>query len=110
MFFAFLTGIWLACRSAGVILLFYVVIAISLPRIYIGIHYPTDVLAGAVLGAGSVLFISWNKIRNLWTGRVLNWIERWPAAGYALLFLVTFEIGTWFWDIRTFLFIFHISV
>ena len=110
LFFALLTGIWLACRTAGIVLLFYVLIAISFPRIYIGIHYPTDVLAGAALGAGSVLLISWGKIRNLWSGRVLNWIEHWPAPGYALLFLVTFEIGTLFWDVRTFLFIFDISV
>jgi len=110
LFVALLTGIWLASRRAGVILLLYVLIAISFPRIYIGIHYPTDVLAGALLGAGSVLLLSWSKIRNISTGHVLKWIERWPAFGYALLFLITFEIGTLFWDIRTFLFIFDISV
>ena len=98
------------CRRAGLVLLLYVLIAILFPRIYIGIHYPTDVLAGAVLGAGSVLMLSWSKIRNLWTGYVLNWIERSPAFAYAVLFLVTFEIGTLFWDIRTFLYIFDISV
>ena len=110
LFVALLAGIWLACRRAGLILLLYVLIAILFPRIYIGIHYPTDVLAGAVLGAGSVLMLSWSKIRNLWTGHVLNWIERSPAFAYAVLFLVTFEIGTLFWDIRTFLYIFDISV
>jgi undecaprenyl-diphosphatase len=110
LFFALLTGVWLACRRAGVILLFYVLIAISFPRIYTGIHYPTDILAGAALGIAAVLICSWNGIRDFWTGSVLNWIERSPAAGYALLFLVTFEIATLFWDIRTFLFIFDISV
>src|SRR6266550_4009516 len=63
LFVALLAGIWLACRRAGLILLLYVLIAILFPRIYIGIHYPTDVLAGAVLGAGSVLMLSWSKIR-----------------------------------------------
>ena len=110
LFFALLTGIWLAYRRAGLVLLFYVLIAIVFPRIYIGIHYPTDVLAGAALGVTFVLLCSWRTIRELWTGHILNWIDRWPAPGYAVLFLVTFQIATLFWDIRTFLFIFDISV
>ena len=110
LFFALLTGIWLSCRRAGLVLLFYVLIAICFPRIYIGIHYPTDILVGAALGIVSVLFCCWSKIRNLWTKHVLNWIDRWPAASYAFLFLITFEIGTLFWDVRTFLYIFDISV
>ena len=110
LFFALLTGIWITCRRAGLVLLGYVLIVISLPRMYIGIHYPTDILAGAALGIFSVLICSWSKIRNLWTERVLNWMDRSPAPGYALLFLITFEIATLFWDIRTFLYIFDISV
>jgi undecaprenyl-diphosphatase len=110
LFCALLTGIWLACRPAGIGLLFYLLIAICFPRMYIGIHYPTDILAGAALGVFSVLACSWSKVRNFWTGRVLEWIERWPAPGYALLFLVTFQIATLFWDIRTFLYIFDVSV
>jgi undecaprenyl-diphosphatase len=110
LFCALLTGIWLACRPAGMVLMFYVLIAICFPRIYIGIHYPTDILAGAALGVFSVLLCCWSKVRELWTGRVLGWVDRWPAASYTLLFLVTFQIATLFWDLRTFLFIFDVSV
>jgi membrane-associated phospholipid phosphatase len=110
LFFALLTGIWLGYSRAGILLLGYVIIGICFPRIYIGIHYPTDLLAGAVLGIGFVLLCSWKKMREYWTGYVLSWIERWPGAGYAMLFLVSFEIATLFWDIRTFLYIFDVSV
>jgi len=110
LFCALLTGIWFASRRAGIVMLFYVLIAICVPRIYIGIHYPTDILAGAALGVFSVLLLSWRKVREPWTNPVLNWIERRPGLSYALLFVISFEIGTLFWDVRTFLSIFDISV
>lgn len=110
LFFALLTGIWLVSRRAGIIMLFYVLIAICFPRIYIGIHYPTDILGGMVLGIGSVFICSWRKLRDPWTSRVLNCFDRWPGWSYAVLFIVTFQIATLFWDIRTFLYIFDVSV
>ena len=103
-------GVWLASARAGLALISYVAVCICLPRIYIGIHYPTDIVAGAGLAVLCVLLCSWRGVREIWTPRVLNWIERRPSLGYALLFLITFQIATLFWDIRTFLFIFDISV
>ena len=110
LFFALLTGIWLAHRRAGLVLFVYVVVAICLPRVYIGIHYPTDILAGAVLGSGCVLACSWRSFRDLWTNPLLRWVERSPGPAYLLLFLITFQIATLFWDLRTFLYIFDVSV
>ncbi len=110
LFCALLTGVWFVSRRAGIALMLYVLIAICLPRIYVGIHYPSDVLAGAGLGVFSVLLCSWSRIRESWTATVLHWMERWPGAGYALLFVVTFQIATLFWDIRTLLFFFDVSV
>ena len=110
LFCALLTGVWLVSRRAGIALMLYIIIGICLPRIYVGIHYPSDVLVGAGLGVFCVLLCSWSKIRGTWTETVLNWIERWPGAGYALLFIITFQIATLFWDIRTLLFFFDVSV
>ena len=103
LFFALLTGIWITWRRAGLVLLVYVLVAICLPRIYVGIHYPSDVLAGAALGIGFVLLCSLRYLRDLWTRPVLGWFDRWPALSHAVLFIITFEIATLFWDIRTFL-------
>lgn len=110
LFFALLTGVWLVSRFAGAILLAYVVTFISLPRIYIGIHYPTDIVAGAALGVISVLLCCIPIIRRVWTSKVTAAIDRKPALGYALLFFVTFQIATLFWDVRTLLYIFKVSV
>jgi undecaprenyl-diphosphatase len=110
LFVALLTGIWFVSRPAAIGFTIYVIIGICFPRMYVGIHYPSDVLAGAALGVASVLACCWPPIRQLWTRPLLNWLDRWPAIGYALLFFITFQIASLFWDIRTFLFIFDISV
>jgi len=36
---------------------------IALSRIYVGVHYPSDVLAGALVGALTALFVNWGMQR-----------------------------------------------
>ncbi len=50
LFFALATGVWLVNKKAGLFLYVYTIVCIALPRIFLGIHYPTDLLAGALLG------------------------------------------------------------
>jgi membrane-associated phospholipid phosphatase len=107
LFFAIVAGIWLANRRAGIFAFIYVAIAICLPRIYVGIHYPTDVLAGALIGLGAVaVLLQW---RALWAKPLLRILERYPGWGYAFFFLLTFQIATLFWDLRIFLSYFGFS-
>jgi membrane-associated phospholipid phosphatase len=49
--FALAIGIWLYDRTAGTILL-ALAAALAFSRVYVGTHYPGDVLAGALIGAG----------------------------------------------------------
>ena len=48
-FFALATLIWISDRRVGVFAFVWAAITSS-TRIYLGIHYPTDILGGAALG------------------------------------------------------------
>ena len=54
--FCMATGIWLWNRSAGAAVGLLAAL-FSLARVYSGVHYPGDILAGVLLGAGSSLLV-----------------------------------------------------
>ena len=68
----------------------YAIVVVLLPRVYLGFHYPTDILGGAILGGG-LTYISCKSesIRECLGGAGLAWERRKPATFYATLFIVT---------------------
>jgi undecaprenyl-diphosphatase len=72
---------------------------ISLPRIYTGIHYPTDILVGALLGIGIAFLAKVSSLRNI-ASVALNYLGRRPAYLYCLLFMLTFETAEMFDSLR----------
>ena len=50
IYFIVAAGLWPIARKWSTALMIWVLLAISLPRIYMGGHYPTDVLSSIVLG------------------------------------------------------------
>ena len=106
--FALVTGMLLVSRRIGLLALGYAVVFVCLPRIYMGVHNPTDLLAGALLGTSSVLLITRPWLMARLAAPVLAWGNRHPGAFYAGLFLLTFQVSCMFDDIRTlFSFLFH---
>lgn len=110
LFFALAAGVWWVWRKGGTALLFYVAAIICLPRLYVGIHYPTDILAGAAIGVGFVALLSNRAVRSVFAEPILCWGERHPAAFYFAFSLLIFQIATLFWDIRVALSLFDVSV
>ncbi len=109
LFFALAWPIWSISRRAGAVLSAYIVTMICLPRLYIGIHYFTDLFAGAVIGLTCSAFISEGSIRGLLINPFLAWSERHPVSFYLVFSLLSFQIATLFWDLRTALSLFGFS-
>ncbi|PYM91909.1 MAG: hypothetical protein DME04_17500 [Candidatus Rokuibacteriota bacterium] len=100
VFFALAIGLWVVSARLGILASLHALLVICVPRIYIGLHYPTDILAGALIGIVTVLLVNQILSRNSLVSRVLEWSERHPAAFGALLFLCCLEIAVEFSSIR----------
>lgn len=100
LFFGLATGIFVISRSLGAFVFLYVLIFIALPRIYLGIHYPMDILGGALLGIGSVGLCAHHRVIRSFGEPCMRLLERYPAAFQTSLFIVTFELGRMFEDFR----------
>ncbi len=100
LFFCLATVLWMVSRRLGSLAAAYVLLAICFPRIYLVIHYPTDIAAGAVLGMGSALLCKLVRLRKAVTRPALRLLERYPARFYAAAFLLTFETAEMFESVR----------
>jgi undecaprenyl-diphosphatase len=101
LFLGMATGILRVSRRLGVFTFAYALLVICLARIYLGLHYPTDIFAGAALGIGTVALAVQDGIRRPLARAVLDWPQRRPALFYALFFIVTYQIATLFFGLRT---------
>jgi undecaprenyl-diphosphatase len=100
VFFALATTFCFISRTAGILALCHAFFIVCLPRIYLGYHYPTDILAGAIVGIGAAYLSQRLALRTAAPRRSLEWIDRQPSISYALLFLVTFQIAISFDSVR----------
>ena len=100
LWMAVATGIFLVWRRIGVLAILYTVLVICLPRAYLGFHYPTDLLVGAVVGVGITYVMTRDAIRTRYATPVLRWMERYPGPSAALAFILCLELATQFDELR----------
>jgi undecaprenyl-diphosphatase len=98
VYFGLALVIWQHSRRLGIAAFFWAAVTV-LPRIYLGLHWPSDILAGALLGMIAVLLFRWIiplKATNL----ILRYEKTAPAIFYACAFIFCYQLGTLFDDTR----------
>lgn len=96
LFFALATGIFFASRRAGWFTFVYVSIVICLPRVFIGEHYATDILAGAAIGISTAWLANLPSIRSPLTNWALRWQRAKPGQFYCFSFILTYQMAELF--------------
>lgn len=103
LFAGLITGIFLISRPLGFFSIFYVFLVILIPRIYLGLHYPTDILFGILLGCVCVLLTNRSVInKSHTTDPLFEWSEKYPRLFYGVFFLLSYQTADLFGDIRNF--------
>ena len=78
------TMIFFIYYRRSVWLLLPLALAVSYSRVYNGVHYPSDVLAGAILGAGYAV-AGLLAVQTLWSWAGKKWLPSWHARLPSLL-------------------------
>ena len=93
LFFALATGMFLADRKCGIWLYVHAVLVVALPRLYLGMHYFSDIAVGALFGVALSYSIKWRALRLLTLSPALRVLQASPALFYAGFFLLCHETG-----------------
>jgi undecaprenyl-diphosphatase len=100
LFVGLAVGLFFISRAAGMFALLYTIIFILLPRLYLGLHYPSDILVGGAVGA----LIVWLGNTYLPARKDIQWLTSlsWsrPMYFYPVLFLATYQIADLFENSR----------
>ena len=97
---AIATAIWMKNRWLGGLAFAWTLAFGSLPRVYLGLHYPTDVVGGVMLGTAIGYLAQRVGPPAAVADTVLFWERRWSQTFYPLAVLFTYELINLFDDVR----------
>jgi len=101
LFFTLSIGLIFTSRWVGVFSLFYTILFIAFPRVYCGIHYPTDIIGGAIIGMIFALLGNFYLVKSMLIKSITNWAKTKPHYFYPLFFLFTYQIADLFDNSRS---------
>lgn len=98
--FALSVGLLVIARRWGWLAILYSLLVICLPRIYLGYHYPSDIIVGALIGGVVAIIATRDSIRVRLSRKFLLWCDEYPGSFYCMFFLLTYEFAAVFENTR----------
>ena len=102
LFFALSTALFLWSRTLGVIAFVWTTVIVCLPRNYMGLHFPGDIIVGAVIGVAIMLAAQRIALPSDTAKTISRYESEYSAAFYTLAFFLTYQIAILFYDVRHF--------
>lgn len=93
LFYALSVGLLFVSRKAGIFAVVYTTLFVALPRLYLGLHYPTDLLAGAFVGAALSVLGNLYLTQSRWVTSTLNLSSSRPALFYPFFFVLSYQLA-----------------
>lgn len=101
LFFSLATCLFFISRKVGILAYCHAFFIVCLPRLYLGIHFPTDILGGALLGVGIASLSLIKGVREFNARLPLRWLANAPGFVYPCFYLGTLLVATEFDPVRT---------
>ena len=100
--FALAMGVFLIHRKWGILVLLHAIVVICLPRAYLGMHYLTDLLVGAMVGISAAWLTMRTFNMKALVACMMAFEKARPAIFYVLFFLMASQMLEMFDDVRYF--------
>ena len=96
LFFTLAIGLFYISRRIGWLAFFYVSFFVAFPRVYLGLHYPTDIVAGLILAVIIILI----SFRPFFLEKVVRPVFQWSRTHqeyfYPIFFFYSYQIADLF--------------